>query len=296
MISESRSGDRMNFAVPVPSAKIAANFDRQPGTRGSTMLERLFKTKAAGLGQDARVPAGRRVYAIGDIHGRLDLLQALHGRIERDAADAPDLDKTVLYLGDYVDRGMKSRQVIDYLLDPPLPGFQAVHLGGNHEAVMLKFLVDAGVGPLWLRLGGDMTLFSYGIALALSDATPELIEEARVALRESLPRRHFRFLRRLRRTHAEGDYLFVHAGIRPGVPLDEQEADDLIWIRDKFLASKADHGKVVVHGHSPVEEVQFRDNRISIDTRAYATGRLTALVLEGATRRLLDTAPAKISS
>ena len=242
------------------------------------------------------MPAGRRIYAIGDIHGRLDLLQTLLGEIERDAAAAPDLDKTVVYLGDYVDRGMKSRQVIDHLLDQPLPGFQAVHLGGNHEAVMLKFLADAGIGPVWLRLGGDMTLFSYGIALAATDATPESIEEARATLRDRLPRRHFRFLRRLQRTHTVGDYLFVHAGIRPGVPLDQQEAGDLIWIRDKFLASKADHGKVVVHGHSPVRQVQFRDNRISIDTGAYATGRLTALVLEGATRRLLATAPAENSS
>ena len=159
----------------------------------------------------------------------------------------------------------------------------------------LEFRVRNGlrIDMIWcrLRFGGDMTLFSYGITLTASEATPETIEEARIALRDALPRRHYRFLRRLRPAHSEGDYHFVHAGIRPSVPLDEQDQDDLLWIRDKFLKSKKHHGRVVVHGHSPVDQVDFRDNRIAIDTNAHASERLTALVLEGTSRRLLATAP-----
>ncbi len=256
------------------------------------MLKRLFGAKPVIWEKPPAVPDGRRVYAVGDIHGRLDLLRALHRLIERDAAARPDLARTVVYLGDYVDRGRLSRQTIDYLLDQPLPGFESVYLRGNHEAVMVRSLADPRTARHWLGLGGDMTLCSYGITLTASEATPETITEARTALRDALPRRHYRFLRRLRPAHTVGDYHFVHAGIRPGVPLDTQDPEDLMWIRDKFLTSKKHHGKVVVHGHSPVEEVEFRDNRIGIDTGAYASGRLTALVLEGTTRRLLATAPA----
>ena len=255
------------------------------------MLKRIFGTKRAMWPEPPRVPDGRRVYAIGDIHGRLDLLRQLHRLIEQDAAERPDLARMVIYVGDYVDRGRHSRQTIDLLLDEPLPGFEAVHLRGNHEAIMLQSLTDPRMARHWLRFGGDMTLFSYGITLTASEATPETIEEAQIALRDALPRRHYRFLRRLRPAHSEGDYHFVHAGIRPGVPLDEQDQEDLLWIRDKFLKSKKHHGRVVVHGHSPVDQVDFRDNRIAIDTNAYASERLTALVLEGTSRRLLATAP-----
>ncbi len=258
------------------------------------MLKWLFGGRSATWEQPPAVPAGRRVYAIGDIHGRLDLLRALHGLIERDAADRPELARTVVYLGDYVDRGRHSRQTIDYLLDEPLAGFCSVHLRGNHEAAMVQSLTDARMARHWLGFGGDMTLFSYGITLTASEATPETIAEAQIAFRAALPRRHYRFLRRLRSNLTVGDYHFVHAGIRPGVPLDAQDPEDLMWIRDTFLKSKKHHGKVVVHGHCPVEEVQFRDNRIAIDTNAHASGRLTALVLEGATRRLLATVPAGV--
>lgn len=231
-----------------------------------------------------RVPPRTRVYAIGDIHGRLDLLRDLRAQIVADAHSANAADNVIIYLGDYVDRGPDSAGVLDLLIDAPLAGFRSVHLRGNHEEMLLGCLRDAErAARPWVNNGGAQTLQSYGVAAGGVPA------EVRAAFARALPPRHLAFLDGLPLHHAEGDYLFVHAGIRPGIPLARQAAPDLLWIRDLFLQSPADHGMVVVHGHTPVPEPEIRPNRIGIDTGAFASGRLTCLVLWDAERRILRT-------
>ena len=229
------------------------------------------------------VPDGTRVYVIGDIHGRLDLLARLSERIVIDSGDFTGERKVAVYLGDYVDRGPCSRGVIDLLVDEPLGGFESVHLKGNHEKFLLDFLDDASVWPFWLYNGADATLLSYGVT---PTAGPEGLQ---AEFRAAIPARHIEFLGALGLSHVEGDYIFVHAGVRPGVALKDQAEADLIWIRDPFLSSDADHGKIVVHGHSIAGEPEIEANRIGIDTGAYATGKLTCLVLEGEKRAFLHT-------
>ncbi len=244
-------------------------------------------------GHPARVPPGVCVYAIGDIHGRADLLAAMHQLVLGDAAQlTPGTDRIVVYMGDYVDRGLESRQVIDLLIDEPMPGFETVHLLGNHDAWLLSFLVDAQVGPTWLRYGGDVTLHSYGVRLGAPASEASYYEKLQAALRARLPRDHVEFLRDLELSFETGDYLFVHAGVRPGVPLEHQAAEDLLWIREPFLSSNHDFGKVVVHGHTVESEPIVRSNRIGIDTGACWTGCLTCLVLEEGSYRFLSTASA----
>jgi serine/threonine protein phosphatase 1 len=235
--------------------------------------------------EEARLPPGLRVYAIGDIHGRADLLDQLHDKIETDLSTAPE--KTVIvYLGDYVDRGADSHGVIERLTRPRFSGIETVALLGNHEDMLLQFM-DAPYGAsLWLSNGGDATLSSYKVKVPAS--FDELLFTQR-ALLGAMPRHHKQFLSSLPEQAQYGDYLFVHAGIKPGLPLDRQSREQKIWIRDVFLSSETDHGLIVVHGHTIVHEVEWRPNRIGVDTGAYTTGRLTALVLEGSGRRLLQT-------
>lgn len=235
------------------------------------------------------VPQGRRIYAIGDIHGRVDLLRRLHGLIAEDAGRRRAPRNIVVYLGDYIDRGDDSPAVIDLLLDEPLPGFDAVHLKGNHEDSLLRFLEDGGIGPSWMLYGGAETLMSYGIRPPPPAGREGEMERAQQELRARLPERHRLFFAGLKLLHEEGDYLFTHAGVRPGVPLDRQQEDDLLWIRDEFLRSDAEFGKIVVHGHTITERPDVQRNRIGIDTGAFASGRLTALVLEGADWSFLQT-------
>ncbi len=252
-------------------------------------LKSLFHRRQSGPGRKSRVPPDTRVYAIGDIHGRLDLLRKLHALIAADAGDAPGCERTLVYLGDYVDRGLESRGVIDCLLDETPADVTPVYLKGNHEDVLLRFLDDFTEGAGWLQFGGDATLYSYGVQLAGSPGEQRTLIDAQLNLRERLPERHLKFLRGLGIRFEIGDYLFVHAGVRPGVALDEQAPEDLIWIRDEFLTSKAYHGLVVVHGHSISLQAENLPNRVNIDTGAYASGVLTCLVLDGAERRLLQT-------
>ena len=223
-------------------------------------------------GRTAATPQGTRLYAIGDIHGRADLLRRMHRLIQDDAAAQPRERHVIVYLGDYIDRGPDSAEVIDLLIESPVPGCQAVHLLGNHEDSMLRFLDDTEVGSGWLYYGGLATLVAYDIDVGEYPWRNE-IEMMRLQseLRRRLPARHRRFLQSLPLNHAEGDYLFVHAGIRPGLPLDRQAREDLLWIRDEFLASPADHGRVIVHGHTISPEPEIQPNRIGIDTGAYAT-------------------------
>lgn len=248
-----------------------------------------------GSGSPAQAPEGLRLYAIGDIHGRDDLLSQLLGQIAADARHLPAARNILIFLGDYVDRGLQSRQVLDRLTGELIPGFECVFLKGNHEAAMLQFLDDAAFGRTWKYYGGLETLHSYGIKeLTLSD-DPADFERARERFREILPESHRHFLETLPLSAEFGDYFFTHAGVRPGVVLHRQIEEDLLWIRDDFLESGSSFGKMVVHGHTPKEEVVFRSNRIGVDTGAYMTGVLTALVLEGASRRLLQTGSGALS-
>lgn len=234
------------------------------------------------------LPPNRRVYCIGDIHGRLDLLEELHATILKDCA-AYEGDKVVVYLGDYIDRGAQSKQVLDLLIEKPLDGFETVHLLGNHEYAMLDFLKDpTGIGEAWLSFGGQVTCMSYGVGLGrvMMNMDVELLKEE---LEEKLPQSHLDFLNAMPLSHIEGSYYFVHAGIRPGVPIENQDVGDLLWIRDEFIASKQCYEYIVVHGHTISQEVESLPNRIGIDTGAYQTGMLTALVLERSEQRLLQT-------
>ncbi|MCH7554876.1 MAG: metallophosphoesterase [Proteobacteria bacterium] len=253
------------------------------------MFSHLFSFWRTRTQRKSRVPEGRRVYAIGDIHGRLDLLEALHDQIAEDVATAPERTKTIVYLGDYIDRGLDSRGVIECLVGAPLEQVTPVFLLGNHEETLLRFLDDFMVGESWLAFGGDATLYSYGVQLDGLSREQRTMIEAQLNLRENMPEAHLAFLRGLESHHRIGDYFFAHAGIRPGVPLDKQTTEDLIWIRDVFLKSTADHGAVVVHGHSISLDAEDLPNRINIDTGAYATNVLTCLVLEGADHWLLQT-------
>ena len=238
------------------------------------------------------LPPGQLIYAIGDIHGRSDLLAKLLEDIESDAArSASEQRRTLVFLGDYVDRGPDSRGVVDMLLHALPRGFDAHFLKGNHEALLLEFLEDASALAQWLANGAATTFASYGVdvaALVRARAEPETWQRA---LLVGLPEEHRRFFEHLELAVSFGDYLFVHAGVRPGVPLDEQDANDLVWIRSAFLRSEADFGKIVVHGHTPVPAPEIRANRIGIDTGAVFTNRLTALRLEDSSRRLLQAEP-----
>ena len=229
----------------------------------------------------------QRVYCIGDIHGRLDLLQELHRMIEADAG-VFDGERILVYLGDYIDRGMHSMQVIDELLDVPLPGFENVYLMGNHEQTLLDFLQHPQAAQGWLSWGGREALLSYGVSFPPNLARMD-VELIRDEFLTRLPGRHMEFFQNLQLMHVVGDYLFVHAGIRPGVAIQEQRNEDLLWIRQDFTDSREQHEHVVVHGHTISEEVAFCSNRIGIDTGAYCTGVLTCLVLEGEGQRLLQT-------
>lgn len=221
----------------------------------------------------AKLPPGERVYAIGDIHGCLDRLVALHEIIADDIGNRPAQRVTLVHLGDYVDRGSDSAQVIDWLINqPPVPANSFVNLMGNHEHMMLSALAgaDKEAPGHWLMNGGADSLLSWGVSRV---APPE--EWA-----GRIPRQHLIFLRDLSISLRVGPYLFVHAGVRPGVPLDQQSRHDMLWIREPFLSSRADHGAVVVHGHTPKRDPVVQPNRIAIDTGAVLGGALTCVMLE----------------
>jgi serine/threonine protein phosphatase 1 len=220
----------------------------------------------------ATLPAGRRVYAIGDIHGCADRLFALHDAIAADLAARPVAAPLLLHIGDYIDRGPDSAGVIARLAaGPPLPGVPTVNLLGNHEQTMIDALSgDRAAGTDWLYQGGRPALQSWGV-------DPDSPRETWPGL---VPAAHLEFVRGLTLSHREGGYLFVHAGIRPGVPLDAQAREDLLRIRQPFLFTDADFGVVVVHGHTPVPAPVVRHNRIGIDTGAVFDRQLTCAVLE----------------
>jgi serine/threonine protein phosphatase 1 len=235
------------------------------------------------------VPEGARVYVVGDIHGCIDLLAMMHRMILADAEAHPAGRRVVVYLGDYIDRGPDSKGVVDLLLSNPLPGFEAVHLKGNHEQTLLEFLNDITIGPDWFSFGGVQTFESYGLAPPANVFDAEELLAAQAALEARLGEAHHRFYRDLKLGHFEGDFLMVHAGLRPDTPLDLQVENDLLWIRDPFLKSEANFGVIVVHGHTIALYPEIKPNRIGIDTGAFHTGRLTCLVLNGSEIGFLQT-------
>jgi len=249
-------------------------------------LKRLWSAEKAD--HESRVPEGHRVYAIGDIHGCVRELDALHGRIELDWRFDPAERCTIVYLGDYIDRGPDSRGVIDRLLGaPPIPGAERVFIAGNHEQAMLDFVEGPETNPHWLDFGGLETLASYGVRRSATGSRGR--GELAGGLADALPAAHRDFFDGLLIHHQIGDYFFVHAGVRPGVSLDQQSPEDCRWIRGPFLQSRQWHGAMIVHGHTITDVPEEHDNRIGIDTGAYATGVLTALRLEGASRSFFKT-------
>jgi serine/threonine protein phosphatase 1 len=232
------------------------------------------------------VPDGTRVYCVGDIHGRDDLLLEMAERIDADM-ETRSLDHAVtVFLGDYVDRGPGSMRVVERLAGGEWPT-PMIALAGNHEDLLIAFLEDEAVLEVWRSLGGLETLHSYGVNIGRAMAGRDfgVVQSAFAA---AFPARHRHFLQGLEISTHIGDYFFCHAGVRPGVPLDRQDRNDLLTIRDTFLSSEAEHGKLVVHGHTPSLAPEIRPNRIGIDTAAYATNRLTCLVLEKDERRFLQ--------
>jgi serine/threonine protein phosphatase 1 len=258
---------------------------------GQVMVFRLLRPRAKAA--RAASTGGPVVYAIGDVHGQLELLDQLLEIIVRDFHALKRGDRPVLvFVGDYVDRGPMSKGVIDRLIElgamAARDGFQVRTLMGNHEQTMLSFLENPEAGPAWVEFGGGETLTSYGVNRPASRAEPEVWQEVQVALQRNLPSEHVAFLRGLELSAIYGDYLFVHAGVRPGVPLDRQNPEDLLWIRGDFLSQPHRLDYVVVHGHTPDEEPFIGPARINVDTGAYATGVLTAVRLDGGAPTILQ--------
>lgn len=254
------------------------------------MLSKLFRSRnqVAALAAPA-VPDGTVVWAVGDIHGRLDLLQPLVEAIVADLHASAATRKLVVFLGDYIDRGPDSRGVLRLLAGlSNVPGVEWRFLKGNHEQAMLGFLDDPSAGPKWCEYGGDNALRSYG--LRVPDLAHRTEAWARVAadLHHKLTARETAFLESLELSVTVGDYFFSHAGARPGVALDRQSPEDLMWIRQPFLNSRTAFERVVVHGHTPTARVHADHRRMGIDTKAYHSGELSAVRLEGFERGLLQ--------
>jgi serine/threonine protein phosphatase 1 len=228
-----------------------------------------------------------RLYAVGDIHGRLDLLEKLLLRTIADIAARPIVRPVFVFLGDYIDRGPSSRETIDRLIEH---GHQheSVFLKGNHELIAIKCLSDRSLFDQWLRLGGHETLVSYGVAAEIRAGVKQVVQ-LQAAFHSAMPQAHFRFFRDLRPSFACGDFFFAHAGVKPAIELSRQKESDLLWIREEFLSSTDDFGKIVVHGHTPINEIEARPNRINIDTGAYVSGRLTCLVIDNNSLSVIDT-------
>lgn len=232
-------------------------------------------------------PKHHRAYAIGDVHGRIDVLEPLLARIDQEIADKPQKRTSIIFLGDLVDRGPASAEVVERLRTYSPKNASPFFIMGNHEEVMLRVIEgDTNLLDDWLRFGGVETLRSYGVDPDTLKRLPAAEITAR--LKQAVPAGHRSFLEGFADSISFGDYLFVHAGIRPGVPLAEQSQSDLRWIREPFLRDTSRHGVVVVHGHTITNKVEVTPNRIGVDTGAFCTGRLSALAIDGPERWLIQ--------
>jgi serine/threonine protein phosphatase 1 len=247
----------------------------------------FFKTfeKTPAVPTPRRVPDGTLVYCVGDIHGRDDLLREMAERVEADMKTRSFDHAVTVFLGDYIDRGPGSKRVVEQLASGEWPT-SIIALAGNHEDFLLTFLDDAAFLDFWRGQGGLETLHSYGVDVGPAMAGRDF-KEVQEQFTAHFPKHHRDFLEGLNVSVVFGDYFFCHAGIRPGVALDRQNRDDLLNIREPFLSSEAEHGKLIVHGHTPAVAPEIRPNRIGIDTAAYATARLTCLILEKDEQRFL---------
>ncbi len=253
----------------------------------SEQAKDVRSSSPAKITRQSFAPEGQCIYAIGDIHGRRDLLEKLIDKIDEDSKDLTGItSRTLIFLGDYIDRGLQSRDVIDLLLGDRLAEFERVFLMGNHEEALLRFLQDASFGKQWVRYGGAETLYSYGFqppnVRANMDSQEAMQAAARAwdkvwtEFRERFPDEHRKFFESLQHYYVAGDYLFVHAGLRPETPVERQSVRDMLWIRDEFLESPVRFDQVVVHGHTPAEAI-YRDNRrIGLDTGAFISSKLSA--------------------
>lgn len=276
-----------------PATSLRARM-RQGFARGTEPVEVKQASPAAPVKvtRETHAPDGQCLYAIGDIHGRRDLLEKLIDLIEEDTHSLPDdVRPMIVFLGDYIDRGLQSRDVIEFLIGERMSKFERVFLMGNHEEALLRFLEDVSFGKQWVRYGGAETLYSYGLqppntrgsldshdAMAAAEQAWGKVWDA---FRTRIPDTHVNFYRNLQHYFIAGDYLFVHAGLRPDVPMENQSIRDMLWIRDEFLDGTNHFPYLIVHGHTPDDAI-FRDNRrIGLDTGAFISGKLSAAKLIG---------------
>lgn len=288
-----------------------ASISRSASALRASIGRRLVSAQESGTSQGARAsaqipdreanaPEGLCLYAVGDVHGRRDLLETLIATIREDAAGLPEgTQPQVIFLGDYIDRGLQSREVIEYFISGALDDLDPVFLMGNHEEAILRFLSDANFGHQWAQYGGAETLFSYGFQTpnqraslgshdamsAARNAWQRLWDEFRIRLPES----HRAFFESLAPYHIAGDYVFVHAGLRPGIDIEQQSQRDMLWIREEFLEDRSLFSHVVVHGHTPEEKIHRDSRRIGLDTGAFLSGRLSAARLCGTEVAFLST-------
>jgi len=234
----------------------------------------------------ARAPEGMRLYAIGDVHGCRDLLKRMHAAIEDEIARDRPGDWRIIHLGDYCDRGPDTKGVIDFIVARQAADARIISLRGNHDDGMLNFLTAGGEWRIFTHNGGETTAASYGVRADF--ATPWMLEASRDALNAAMPAAHRAFLEALQYQVSFGDFMFCHAGVRPGVPLDRQDRHDLMWIRNEFHDHGGLYARVIVHGHTPVAAVDIRHNRVNLDTRAFASGMLSAIAIEGDRKRILE--------
>lgn len=253
------------------------------------MIGQFFRRRPTALAPEGSVPAGQRVYAIGDIHGRLDLLDTLLREIEADDAKRGPAQSRIIFLGDLIDRGPHSAQVVARAMEVQASSSNCQFLLGNHEEVFLKALDgDLKALSFFVRIGGRETILSYGVTEEeyRDSDYPELLD----LLIRHVPASHIEFLSDFENLIVVGDFAFVHAGIKPGQALADQRTSDLRWIRREFLDHRSGFEKIIVHGHTITEEVEILPHRIGLDTGAYSSGKLTAMGFEADTRWVLDTA------
>ncbi len=272
------------------ASKVEADMDLSEDLKPARSARKGLIGKLSGMFSQTRAapsaPPGMRIYAVGDVHGCKKQLDLLFDQILLDRASS-NLNAKLVFLGDYIDRGPDSKGTIERLLAAP-EGFDMVCLRGNHDQTLLDFLEDPMIYRSWRSFGAQETLMSYGVIPPRFDEAKDF-QTARDQLAEAMPASHIGFLKNLRNSVVFGDYFFVHAGARPGIALENQTPEDTLWIRDEFLGSRYDFGKIVVHGHTPVARPVRGENRISLDTGVYATGQLSAAILEGEMCRFLST-------